>query len=467
VRDTADPLDPTGAARRSRSDSFDRYVVAEYRARFAHDRAGITARVYGQQFVRNLYPLQVLDPSPQVVGGLAFDGDFTSYRAGGEIDGDAELARGLRLLYGGEAFREWEPGSNTQFLAPQDLTRLPLLCPRTFDATTMTLVPEPGCPLVFAYPASRSVFGAYVDPQWRPNKQLIFDAGARLQVAPASLGTLSYPAKATFAGTVVWNFLPNWHAKLNYAQGFRPPVFNDTSSNGEAVQIGGNPNLSVETSDALQAEINARILHGERRIRELAFRVDASYTRLNDLIQVTEGNYQNSGQRGIASVEFLGNLYVQGGHRLELGYTYLNIDTADKGPWRALPEHWFDIATVFDLIDGKLTATTDLRIVGASEDANRLVEYRGSSVDAMGNVVNPVSVAATDLVLDRLPPIAQLSLGATWTPTKRLSVRAEVYDALLGHYYQPDAFFDYEPHLEYLPNPYEGFRAYVSALYHY
>ena len=42
-----------------------------------------------------------------------------------------------------------------------------------------------------------------------------------------------------------------------------------------------------------------------------------------------------------------------------------------------------------------------------------------------------------------------------------------VYDTLFGHYYQSDVFFDYEPHLEYLPNPLEGFRAYLSALISY
>ncbi len=50
---------------------------------------------------------------------------------------------------------------------------------------------------------------------------------------------------------------------------------------------------------------------------------------------------------------------------------------------------------------------------------------------------------------------------------QKLLIRATAYDALFGHYYQPDVFFDYEPHLEYLPNPYEGFRAYLSAMYQY
>ena len=117
---------------------------------------------------------------------------------------------------------------------------------------------------------------------------------------------------------------------------------------------------------------------------------------------------------------------------------------------------------MFELVAGKLSATTNLKIAGASEDPNRLVEYRGLTPTSM-----PVTVAPTDLVLDRLPPIADLSLGLMWTPRPKLALRATVYDTLFGHYYQPDAFFDYEPHLEYLPNPYEGFRAYVSALLQY
>ena len=78
-----------------------------------------------------------------------------------------------------------------------------------------------------------------------------------------------------------------------------------------------------------------------------------------------------------------------------------------------------------------------------------------------------LTVAATDLVMDRLPPIAELSLGVQYMPTPKLAIRASAYNALFGHAYQPDVFADYEPHLEYLPNPYEGFRAYLSATYQY
>jgi len=480
--DPIDPscADPLHAARSNRQDVYDRYAVAEYRTRVLDEKAGLTARGYIIQFVRGFQPLQVLAPSQLVQGGLSFAADMTNYRAGGAVDGDYELTRGLRVQYGVEAFYEWKPdnvtrsrqgdGTESEIRAPYNLDNLPLLCPRIFDPQAMAIVPVAGCPLTFAFPADRTVLGAYVNPQYRPSKKLIFDLGGRVQVAPPLISrvagsAVSYDLNTTIGGSFVWNFVPNWHLKLSYAEGFRPPVFNNTTSNGEGVQIGGNPDLSVETSQATQVELNARIWKGQRRIRELAFRVDASYTTIENLIQVTSGNYDNSGQRGIASGELLAKLFVQGGHRIELGYTYLRGDTSDKGRLRSLPENWFDLATVFALTS-RLTATTRLKITGAAEDPNRLVEYRGLSLDAMGEP-QAISVAATDLVLDRIPPIAELSVGLAFAPTKHLTLKGSAYNVLGSHAYQPDVFFDYEPHLEYLPNPYAGFRAYLSALYSY
>jgi len=317
--------------------------------------------------------------------------------------------------------------------------------------------------LTFAFDADRTVLGAYVNPQYRPNKKLIFDVGARIQVAPTALGSIGYDATTTLAGTVVWNFIPNWHMKLNYAEGFRPPVLNNLLANGEGVQIGGNRDLTVEHSKAAQAEINARIFKGDRRIRELSFRIDGSYTRLQNLIQVQSGSYQNTGDRGLASAEFLAKLYVQGGHRIELGYTYLVGQTTDHGELISMPNNWFNLATVWNLVTNKLTATTNIKVAGASEDPNRLVEYR----NLMPGSTDILNVNATDLVLDRLPPIAELTVGMQYTPTPKLAIRATVYNAFWAHEYQPDPFFDYEPHLEYLPNPYEGFRAYLTAMYQY
>jgi outer membrane receptor protein involved in Fe transport len=477
VRDQMDINDPNGHARKNGYNELDRYAVLEYRTRFAHDKASITARTYFQQFDRDFHPLYFLSPSPLIVGGAAFDTNLSSYRTGAQLDGDVELTRKARLLYGAEVFHEWKPddtsrsiqgkGTEADFLSPDDLTRLPIPCPYIFDPGTAKLVPVAGCPQTFAFPADRTVAGVYVNPQWRPNSKLIFDAGARLQVAPAALGSLSYALTPTFAGTMVWNFIQNWHFKANFTEGFRPPVFNNTSSNGASVEIAGDPNLLVEKSDAFQGEINARIFKGDRRIRELSFRLDGSYTRLQNLIQVNAGAYHNTSDRGLYSGEFLGKLYIQGGHRIELGYTWLKVDAADRGTFRSLPENWFSLATVFSLVPSKLSFTSTLKVVGAYEDPNRLVEYRNATLGPDGNVMNQVNVLATDLVMDRLPPAAELQIGLQYMPTSKLTFRATIYNALAEHTYQPDAFYDYEPHLEYLPNPYPSFRAYLAGIYAY
>ncbi|MEP6859560.1 MAG: TonB-dependent receptor [Deltaproteobacteria bacterium] len=462
--DQPNPFDPMNVSQLNRSDQFDRYAVLEYHSRFAHDKASVTAHAYAQQFIRGFMPLQVLTPSTAIAGGLSFDSTIIAYRAGAAVDGDVELTKELRVLYGGEAFHEWKPSVETSVLpGPYNDNVLPLTCPRIYDPVSMGLVPLPNCPLTFAYPGDRTVLGAYIDPQLRPNKKLILDVGARIQLAPTALGSIGYDATTTLAGTVVWNFIPNWHMKLNYAEGFRPPVLNNLLANGEGVQINGTGTLQVERSKAAQAEINARIFKGDRRIRELSFRIDGSYTRLQNLIQVQSGSYANTADRALTSAEFLAKLYIQGGHRIELGYTYLVGVTSDKGALISMPNNWFNLATVWNLVTNKLTATTNLKVAGASEDPNRLIEYRG----LMPGSSDSINVNPTDLVLDRLPPIAEMTFGMQYTPTPKLAFKATVYNAFWAHQYQPDPFFDYEPHLEYMPNPYEGFRAYLSAMYQY
>src|SRR5262249_39727978 len=157
-----------------------------------------------------------------------------------------------------------------------------------------------------------------------------------------------------FSGTTVWNFIPGWHLKANFSQGFRPPVFANTSVNGAAVNLGGNPNLKNEFSSAGQGEINARVLRNVRKVRELTMRVDYSYTRIDNLIVVNNGGYQNSGNRGINSAEFLGRLYLRGDHSFQLGYTFLQVVDDIKGIGRYTPNHWFTLNATVNLIRDRL-----------------------------------------------------------------------------------------------------------------
>lgn len=482
-------LDVARKARANDIDFYDRYVVGEYRTRLADGKAGITIKGYGVQFVRRFPQLGILAPIPGVLeGGLAFTFDATTYRAGTLIDGDIELPGDARLLYGAEAFHEWLPdtversrqggGAEASFIGPYQLERLPLICPRqrqvddNGDFTgAVEFVPE--CPLTFAFAAGRTVLGAYLNPQWKLTKNLIVDAGARINVSPEALGDVGYDIEPLFSGALVYGFAKDWHLKLNYAEGFRPPVFNNLFSNGEAVQLDGDDTLVNEHSQAGQVEVNARLFKGERRIRELNFRADYSYSKVTDLIQINGGRYENAADRGIHSAEFLGRLYVQGGHQLGLSYTWLVMNTEDRGRWMPQPEHWFHLSGVFSLSNA-LVATSALRVVGSSEDPNRLVEYRPFAYDENGTVVNTMSgeagalvVSPTDVVIDRIPASSDLTLGMAYTGVKNLRLTAFAYNAFNARYFQPDGFGDYEPRFELLPNPAPDFRFQVHATYKY
>jgi hypothetical protein len=192
------PTDPTcvDQGRRARANDFnflDRYVVAEFRNRFADGRAGIKLQAYGVQFQRQFDHLGVLAPIPGLLeGGLSFKMDATSYRTGGAIEGDYELPGNLRLQYGGEAFREFAlndvsrsrqgDGIEATFIGPYNLDRLPLPCPRELD-------PEnPGATRPSRYPLLRvpdQPLGAQRvrQPAVAANRSDP-DAGLRLQAAP-------------------------------------------------------------------------------------------------------------------------------------------------------------------------------------------------------------------------------------------------------------------------------------------
>jgi outer membrane receptor protein involved in Fe transport len=472
-------FDKGRASRNAQLNFGDRYAVLEYRTRLAGGRAGVSMKGYAVEFLRDFRSVFTMAPSFLVEGGLSFGVDVSAYRTGGQVDGDVELPRNARLLYGVEAFHEWAPDTTTRsrqgkgaealFNGPYNLARLPVQCPRDVVGGEVFILE--GCPLSYGFVASRTVMGAYLNPQWRPTKRLILDLGGRVQVAPGALGNLSYDLTPTVGGAVVYSFLENWNLKVNVAQGFRPPVFNNLVTNGEAVTLDGREDLEVETSTAGQVEVNARLFRGEGRIREFNFRTDYSYTLIQNLIQLVAGRYQNSADRGIHSVEFLGKLYVQGGHRVELGYTYLRSAVEDTGVGRSSPNHWFNLSAVFNLIDDRLTATSTLRVVGAMEDPNRIVEHRNFTYNDEGVVVDnagmvrTLSVSPTELTLDRLPPAADIMFGVMFTPWQALSLEASVFNAFNARYYQPDVFQNYEPRFEYQPNPYEDVRGYLTATY--
>ena len=476
----------------NRVNIYDRFGILEYKDRFWKDRFGITAKGYFTQFVRDfsvelfppsgLFPPQTLPGGAQSIGGLHFDfsGQFI-YRAGGTVDMDLNLPYGLRLLAGGEAFDEGISHSTVFFkYSPQPLNNLPIYCPVDTNG-----LPIPFCPRQFINDTSRIVVAGYVDVQWKPHfyQKITLDGGVRLQ---KGLGDRPYDLTPLYSGSIVWNFLPDFHLKANYATGFRPPVWQNVAAALGGLEYGGSPSLKNETSQSFQGEVNARLLRNIRKVRELELRVDYSYTFLDRLIIINEGTYQNSGKRAIQSAELYAKLYLQGDHFIQLSYTYLNAVTSDSGVHRGVPNHWVSVGGTFNIIKSKpiggykhlnpsLDFNFNLIVMGAYEDPNRFPAQGLAGLPVGNNAdlnsmkpTEPTTVArTTDLAFDRLTPVALLQLGARVRFFgEKLAFSAQFYNVLNQRYYVPDPFYDLTPSVEMSPTLAPGFSGLISFTYH-
>jgi outer membrane receptor protein involved in Fe transport len=265
--------------------------------------------------------------------------------------------------------------------------------------------------------------------------------------------------------SLVWNFYQDMHLKANYANGFRPPVFNNTDSNGAAVQFGGNRNLSNEQSQAFQGEWNARVLKNIGPIRALQLRADYAFTELTSLIVISNGSYSNRrsdsldlndpSKRRIHSVEASARMFA-GEHVLSLGYTFLNVSTNDRGVLRNMPQQWFSLGWVLSIIPGWLEQNGTLLVLGGYDDPNRirgLTRADGSSIATF-----------SDLTFDRLPPQAILNLGVRAKFLKnRLWTSFNLYNALNQRYFYPDPFYDLAPTVEVSPTPAPGWSFFFQV----
>ena len=440
---------------RSTWNFYDRYVFLEYHDRFFTEKLGINAKGYYIQFNRNLAP-RIFPISKSLPGGLGFtvdDIEPTRYGATLDVDFTGPFSWS-RVLGGAEVFHESAPQSTTEFLEP-GAASLPLVCPVGADGNVV-----PVCKVPFVYGAERTVAGLFLAAQVRPVKTFTLDGGIRYQ---QGFGLQKYDAQFLGSAAAVWQFAPDLHLKLNFSQGFRPPVFNNSSANGASAQFAGNPNLQVERSEAYQAEVNARLLKNVRKARELQLRLDYAYTLLDNVIVVRQGVYRNSGRRAIHSVEFLGRLYLSGDHLLTLAYTFNQIATSDSGDFRSVPRHYFQLGAVFNLVKDVLDLNMNLTVLGGMDDPNR---YVSSPASLQGM---PAAVARiTDLTYDRLTPVALLQLGLRLRIVKdHLWLAAQFFNVLNQRYAYPDVFFDQAPLIELRPNPAPAFSFFSSLTFKY
>ncbi len=451
---------------------YDRYGVLEYKDRFAKDRVGVTVKGYATQFVRDgsvrVFPSSLFLPrdpaTPGDLGGLRFSfAGQQVFRFGGTADLDVNLPLNIHLLAGGEFFYEGMRDSNATFIDPVNVNNLPILCP-VQDNGMGTMVRIPSCPRIYGLDTGRYVAAGYVDAQWRPFQKLTLDGGVRIQ---KGFGDLPYDLIPLGSAAIVYNFLPDYHIKLNYATGFRSPVFQNTSIPAGGVNFGSNPNLKTEGSQSFQGELNARLLRNVRKVRELEVRADYSYTVLSNLIQIRNSQYGNTGKRAIHSAEGYAKLYLNGDHFLQASYTYLNTTSTDQGQVRTVPNHWIVLGASFNLVKNLLDVNMNLSVFGAYEDVNRIPT--GAAGAAGGTDFTGTTTARTsDLTFDRLTPVANLQLGFRFRFLKdKLQFSGQFYNVLNQHYYYPDNFSDLTPTIEMTPLPAPGFNFFASASYHF
>ena len=465
--------DPLGAARDHQVPWFERYGIAEYKSRFVEDRLGINVKGYWVELMRNFPYFGIFTPSALLPGGLTMRMHQDVRRYGGSADTDFQISPKLRMIAGFESFYEQDKNSFLDFIGPydadpmsptygrQDSTKLPFYCApgaTSIDGGVSPKGIQPGCKVPFVFDGDRSIIAGFVNGQVRPHPKFVLDAGVRGQRA---YGANPYSTQVLVSGAAVWNFLPDWHLKLNYAEGFRPPTFIAQNGNGAAVNYAGSPNMVPESSQAAQGEINARLLRNVRRVRELALRWDYAYTLLDKVIVVQDGRWANTGKRAIHSGEFLAKLYLRGDHAVSFGYSYNHITTEDRGTLQSLPNHWFTAGAVFSLIKDRLDVNSNLQVIGALEDPNRLPNPTG-----VGPLPGLRPANNSDASLDRIAATGLLNVGLRVRNllNSHLDLTANVYNVLNQRWFYADGFNERSPRLELQPLQGPGISAFGSAI---
>ena len=444
---------------------YDQQVMLRYRDRFFDDKFGLEARAFYVYFHREFSPYTSSPASQILRGGAVANLPLSTHRAGVGFDGDVALPwRRTRLLFGGDLFTDIMNEQKASFESPPATMKLlPYNCP-----------PDEGgarCPLVNNYEASRLVGGLFLAAQSRPLPDLILDAGARLQLTGGKRGQ---DPVVLLSGAAVWSFWPNWHLKVNYAEGYRPPALQKTDSNGQAMTFAGNADLKVERSRAVQGEINARLLRNHGTVRQLGLRANYSYTWITDFIDTTQGMYRNVSEVGIHSAELLAELAMKRGHNFALGYTFLDMSDAEKGKMRSIPNQWLTVRVLLNLWKRRLLLSSNLSIFGSLEDPNRYAAvpatpyYTGEMKDGQPVKTNTWVSRTTDLTMDRVGPSAVWNAGLRFlVPDHGLRLDADVYNLLNANHYNPEGFMDLSSGLELMPNPRPGVTFFVRGTYRY
>ncbi len=461
------------AIRNNKINWHNSFVTLSFRDRFMDSRIGLDTKAYYIRFHRSMDPMVTL-PASSIMPGVGYQDSGTyAERAGFSLDMDWQIHRRLRLLWGGEGYYEWLKGSSVNFIAPQDAsgnfnpTALSIICP--FEDHTGSGLPVydpvnpenttflPGCRQPLIFDSDRFVAAGFVAARYQALDNLSFEGGVRLQAAP--LGNATYDPVLLYSAAASWNFWRSWYLKGNYSTGFRSPIFNNVAGNPAIVAYSGDPDIRVERSQSVQAQINGRLFESEGLLRVWEIRANYSYTHLKDMIRILDGQYRNSPDRAINAVEFLTNVEMLGGHSLLFSYTYVRqhgSGESDGGIIRGVPNHWFAATGVFNVLAKprwRLDLNSSIRVIGAFEDPNRYFDDSGTA-------------RASDQVYDRIASQARWHAGArlqTRLGDRRLSLALNFHNIFGGRQWGPDVFSEIASRTDFLPHPEPSFYFFAQA----
>ncbi|MEL6180803.1 MAG: TonB-dependent receptor, partial [Myxococcota bacterium] len=435
-------LDPSGFAFDVETQARDSIttVALGYNERFASDSFGLSLKAFWVDWNLEEDPFGAFPPSN--VSATTSVGVFTrliaarTQRLGLTLDMDLKLPANNRLTFGGEAFQDSTGGIESTSLI--DTVQFENLSPEQQQNSVSFEGPD-GSVLLFTEPitlaATRNIAALYLRDEFKATNRMSLSAGARLQVSD------SYDPTYLFSAAMVWNLFEDTFMKLNYAEGFRPPNFQATSGNNNsvnAIRFEANPNLDVEQSRAGEIELNTVFLKGRGFINRLYIRVDYALSLLDDVIEVQQGRFFNSGQRLIHSTEAFGRLELRGGHEIWAAHAFVHVEDSEAGTIRNIANHTVNVGAKAMLLPNRWELSGLVTWIGEREDRNRAVDPdREPFADPF------VPVYPTDVVIDRLEPVWLLRVGTRVLDLyDTFTVGVYGYNVLDQNWSQPDLFFD-------------------------
>ena len=417
-------------------------AYARYQDRFLGQDFGVFVQTHFVWWELDEDPFGVFPRSPVLpLGGTTTLRSEGQWRTGVNLDLDYHLPLDHHLLIGAEAFVDASEGLRLTSFDPRfgpntspDACRAPFQYAPGRDPNRPCSVEE------LALNAAQRVIGAvYVTDEWKITDRVGVNLGVRGQFST------TYDPELLLSAGVVVGLHEGVFLKLSYAEGFRPPDFQSTSTTSgiaSGVTFEANPDLDVETSQSIEAEVNARLFENVGAIRRWYVRADYSYTRMEGVITFPAGRFENSGDRDIHSVELLTKLQFVGDHELWLSYYFVDVVDSEIGRLRNIANHTLNAGGRVSFFDGHLRLSTVLTLRGSMEDLNRTPSEPAPGPPLLA-LPGTQWVQATGVEVTNVPTAALLRFGiegrrifGAW------DISAWVYNALNTGYTDPDYFFD-------------------------